>query len=343
MEKQKLVNPKWVTDFFTEICGSLDSILDIDKLTALFVNKVAEIFRVNKVSFMMIDETKSELSIKASQGLNTEAVQMRPKLGDAFGGWVAKEGKSLLVKDVEAEFPELSKNRLSRYLTKSFVIVPVKIRDKVMGVLSLTDKKDQDTFSEDDLKMLNLFSHFFALHIENINLSEKNQNLLIADSLTGLFNHRYFQEQLLEEIYRAERYKRHLSLMMFDIDNFSQYNHMYGYAVGDSALKETGAIIKENTRLADIACRYGAGEFVVILPETRLKEALIVGEKIREKINYAIFAYNRESALGMSRLTVSIGVAEHRIGLSSEELIKRLNSALQDAKQKGKNCVCAFR
>lgn len=212
-----------------------------------------------------------------------------------------------------------------------------------MGVLSLTDKKNQDIFAEDDLKILNLLSRYFALHLENINLSEKNKVLLIIDPLTDLFNHRHFQEQLLEEIYRAERYRRHLSFIMLDIDNFSQYNHIYGYAAGDNVLKQIGKIVKENTRLADISARYGPEEFIIILPETKLKDAVLVGEKIREKISYAIFTGDRESSLGMSKVTVSVGVAEHKVGLSNEDLIKRLNSALQDAKQKGKNCVCIFK
>lgn len=344
MDKQNLFNEqKGVMDLFSEIRVSLESILDIDKLMALFVNKLAEIFKVHKVSFMMIDEAKSELSIKASQGLKTGVEQIRPKLGDWFGGWVAKEGKPLLVKDIEVEFPELAKNRLSRYLTKSFVIVPVKIRDEVMGVLSLTDKKDQEIFTEDDLKILNLISHYFALHLENINLLEKNKALLIMDPLTDLFNHRYFQEQLLEEIYRAERYRRYLSLIMLDIDNFSDYNQTYGYSAGDNVLKQIGKIIKENTRLVDISARYGPEEFIVILPETKLKDAILVGEKIREKISDAIFTEDRKSSLGMSKVTVSLSVAEHKTGLDSEELIKRLNSALQEAKQKGKNCVCIFK
>jgi len=332
-------------DLLMEADTAMSVILDIDKLIAFAVNKLAEIFMANRVSFMLLDEAKGELSLKASCGLDLDAGEVKLKLGEAFGGRVAQKGDPLLVKDVEAEFPELSKNRLSRYASKSFVIVPIKIQDKVAGVLNLTDKKDQGIFTDGDLKMLTLVGRHLALHIENIRLLEKNKNLEAFDHLTGLFNHRSFQEQLSEEIYRAERYRHLLSLLMLDIDNFSSYNQNYGYSAGDSVLKQIAKIIKENTRQTDAVSRYGPEEFMIALPETKLKQANFVGEKIREKIAQAIFTGDeaRESSLGMVRLTVSVGVAEHRTGLSKEELIRQVISALQEAKQKGKNRTCVFK
>jgi len=132
---------------------------------------------------------------------------------------------------------------------------------------------------------------------------------------------------------------------MLDIDNFSSYNQNYGYSAGDSVLKQIGRIIKENTRQTDLVGRYGPEEFMIALPETKLKQANFVAEKIREKIAQAIFTGDeaRESSLGMVRLTVSVGVTEHRTGLSKEGLIRQVISALQEAKQKGKNCTCVFK
>lgn len=328
---------------FSKICASMSSILDIDKLIAFFVGGLADIFKVNRVSFMILDAAKRELFLKASEGLKISTSEVRLKVGEAFGGWVAKNGDPLLVKDVEREYPELSRNRISRYLTKSFLILPVKIREDIVGILSLTDKKDQGIFSDEDLRLLTLMVHTLTLHMENITLLEKTNSLLKIDPLTELSNHRNFQEQLSEEINRAERYHRSISLIMLDIDNFSDYNRDYGYPAGDSALKQIAKIIKENMRRIDFAGRFGPEEFAVILPETRLKEAISVAERIKEKIAHSIFTQDRTSSLEMSRITVSMGVVQHRLGLSGEELIRQLTSALEKAKQKGKNCVCAYR
>ncbi len=336
---------KWFLDSALEMCDYLGSVTDLDKLTASFVNKLADIFNVSKVSFMLLDENKGELSIKAFQGLDPAVTQARVKLGELFSGRVAKEGKPLLVKNIESEFPDLPKSRLTHYSTKSFVIVPVKLGEKIIGVVSLTDRKDQGLFSEDDLKALNLISRYFALRIENSKLLEKNKQFSVLDPLTNLFNHSYFHEQLLEEIYRAERYRRPLSIAVLDIDGFCDYNKIHGYAAGDNVLRHIGRLLKENVRQIDVPSRYGPDEFSIILPETRLKEAAFVGEKIRDKIGSAIFTEteSRKTSLGMARLTASVGIAEHSIGLTEEELDRHAATVLLEAQQKGGNCVCVFR
>lgn len=336
-------NQRQIFDFFLETFAYLESLSDSDKITTFLVERLAEIFQVNKVSYMAFDEIRQDLMIKASLGLNPIAKEKVVKLGELFVGWVAKEKKPLLVKNIDVEFPHISKERLTRYSTKSFVIMPVIIRDKVIGVFSLTDKKEVDTFNDTDIGMLKLITHYFALCIENIHLVQNSNVSLNLDSLTNLFNHRYFQEQLSEEIYRSERYHRSFSLLMLDIDNFASYNQSFGYSSGDSALQQIARIIKENIRKIDFPCRYGQEEFVIILPETRLKEAGLVAEKIRDKVESAIFSKDRTTSLEMSKLTVSVGVAEHRVGLSKDELINRMIMALGEAQEKGKNRVCLFK
>jgi diguanylate cyclase (GGDEF)-like protein len=336
---------KLFLDSVMEMCDYPGPVTDIDKLTVSFVNNLADIFNASKVSFMLLDEIKGELSVKAFQGLEPAVTQSRVKLGELFSGWVAQEGKPLLVKDIETEFPDLPKSRLTHYSTKSFIIAPIKVGEKTIGVVSLTDKRDQGLFSEEDLKMLNLVSRYFALHIENTRLREENKRLSVLDPLTDLFNHSYFHQQLIEEIYRAERYRRPLSIAILDIDKFSDYNKTHGYAAGDNVLRQTGRLIKENIRHTDVPNRYGPDEFSVILPETKLKAALFVGEKLREKIGSAIFteSESRKYSLGMARLTVSIGIAGHSIGLNEEELNRHAASALSEAQQEGGDRVCIFK
>lgn len=351
MEEQ--TKQKRIFELFSDISSQMSFISELDQLITFFVSKIAEIFKAERVSLMLLDRTKQELSIKASYGLNPPTNSTRIKLGEMFGGWVAQQGSPLLVKDVETEFPDVLKDRLPHYQTKSFVIVPIKVnsarrniyngeKDRVIGILSLTDRKNSGVFTKDDLKIIIFFCHCLALHIENIDLLD-NPDLLTVDILTSLFNHRYFQEELTEEIYRAERYRHPLSLLILDIDNFRDYNQTYGYSAGDSALKQIGRVIKENTRRVDLAARYGPEEFTVILPDTRLKQAIFVGEKIKQAIGDSVFAEDRASSLGMGRLTVSVGVTGHKIGLSKDELIQRGSKALLEAKQKGRNRICVFK
>ena len=316
---------------------------NIDKLITFFVNTIAQLFKAARVSFMFLDGNSKELSVKASYGLGVSANKAKIKLGEMFVGWVAQEREPLLVKDIEAEYPDLFKGRVSRYKTRSFIIVPITAKEGIIGIVNLTDKKDSSVFTEDDLRLARLICHYFALNVENIRLSQKNTELAIIDSLTGLFNHRYFQEHLLEEIYHAERYRQHLSLMMLDIDDFRLYNKNFGYSAGDAALKKIAAIIKENIRRVDAAVRYGPEEFMLILPKTRLKQAILVGDRIRDTIDYSVFIEDRSSSFGMAKLTASIGVTEYKIGLAKEEFTRNVISALLEAKDKGKNRICSFK
>jgi diguanylate cyclase (GGDEF)-like protein len=176
-------------------------------------------------------------------------------------------------------------------------------------------------------------------------LLEHNKLLAVTDSLTGLFSHRYFQEQLSEEMNRSERYRRPLSVVIVDIDKFTEYNQAHGYAAGDIVLKQVAQLLEGNCRKVDVVCRYGLDGFSIILPETKIKDAIFVAEKIREKMSMAVFTEDeaRKSSYGMSRLTVSIGVSEHSVGLPKDDLIRHATGALFDCQQKGGNRVCVFR
>jgi diguanylate cyclase (GGDEF)-like protein len=146
-----------------------------------------------------------------------------------------------------------------------------------------------------------------------------------------------------EEIERAQRYRRPLSLIIVDVDNFQEYNETYGYEMGDRVLKQIAQILNENLRKVDIITRYAGEQFAVILPDTNKKQAVMAAEKIRDKVASAVFVEKRTSSLAMARLTVSIGVGEYNLNNNKEEFIKQVTQAVQEAKQKGKNRVCVFK
>ena len=341
--KDSLKKHKLILDLLTELNVAMSAATDVEELASFIIDKIIEIFKVKRASFMLVDEETGQLAIKASKGLDPVVKETIMKAGDPFSGWVVKEGNPLLVKDVDSEFPDLARERLGRYNSKSFLILPIKIKDRTVGIINITDKQEQQTFSEDDLQVLSLFIYLISVHMESIKLHEKIKTTSAVDTLTELFNHRHFQERIGEEIYRSERYRHPLSVLLLDIDNFRQYNEINGYNAGDGVLKQVSVIIKENTRQVDICSRFGAEEFAVILPDTNLRHAIMVGEKLREKIASSVFVKRRDSALDMARLTVSVGVVEHKIGLTKEELVHHLESALLEAKHKGKNRVCSYR
>mgnify|MGYP001378384238 CR=1 FL=1 len=161
--------------------------------------------------------------------------------------------------------------------------------------------------------------------------------LSITDALTGLYNSRYFYDQLRLEIERADRYGHPLSLLLLDIDNFKNFNDSYGHLEGDVVLVRLGEVIRRCLRKPDSAYRFGGEEFTAILPETTGDAATILAERIRKEYEQErFFPLGRENAIYE---TVSIGVAQYIPREESRMFLKRADSNMYKAKRQGKNRV----
>ncbi|MBI2309214.1 MAG: diguanylate cyclase [Rhodocyclales bacterium] len=167
---------------------------------------------------------------------------------------------------------------------------------------------------------------------------EKFRIMSITDALTSLYNARYFHEQIEIEIRRAVRYRRPLSLLMIDIDNFKQLNDTHGHPEGDRALALVSAAIRQSCREVDTAYRYGGEEFTVILPETELELAARLAERLRQQVTATPLCTEDGTSIG---LTASFGVAELRPGDTAESLLRRADEGVYAAKRRGKNCCVA--
>jgi diguanylate cyclase (GGDEF)-like protein len=179
------------------------------------------------------------------------------------------------------------------------------------------------------------------LQKELVETNRRLELLSVTDGLTGLHNHRYFQDELTRAFEESQRYQRPLSLAMIDIDFFKKVNDTYGHAVGDDVLKRAAALFSESVRSTDLVARYGGEEFVVMMPETELADALTFAEKIRGLAE----TNPMETQSGPLPITVSIGVAsipQTKIR-STQELIVAADKALYRAKRNGRNRVEAER
>jgi diguanylate cyclase (GGDEF)-like protein/PAS domain S-box-containing protein len=163
---------------------------------------------------------------------------------------------------------------------------------------------------------------------------QKYRELAITDGLTNLYNSRYFYEQVASEVKRADRYDHPLSLLLMDIDDFKQYNDTYGHLKGNEVLIKLGEVIRNSLRDTDSGYRYGGEEFTVILPETSQDHAHIVAERIRKEFEEVGFYPGKDSAV---HKTVSIGVIQYKDKEKLENLIKRADQAMYQAKNQGKN------
>lgn len=180
-----------------------------------------------------------------------------------------------------------------------------------------------------------IFKFLSGSNIENA-YHEEIYRLTTIDGLTQIFNKRYFLETLEREIGRALRYRRELSLIMFDIDHFKLINDTYGHLAGDYVLKQLATVIRGRIRREDILSRYGGEEFAIILPEIDGYNASQFGDKIRKLTEKAQFVFEDTDI----HLTISVGVASLTQGLEdAREFVRLTDTRLYEAKRRGRNCV----
>jgi two-component system cell cycle response regulator len=180
-----------------------------------------------------------------------------------------------------------------------------------------------------------IFKFLTGSNIENA-YHEEIYRLTTVDGLTQIYNKRYFVETLEREIGRAQRYRRDLSLILFDIDHFKKVNDSFGHLAGDYVLKQLAAVIKSRIRREDILARYGGEEFAIILPEIDSYNACQFAEKIRLLTEKAVFKFEDTEI----PVTISVGVASLLADVADpSEFVKLADTKLYEAKDKGRNCV----
>jgi len=221
-------------------------------------------------------------------------------------------------------------------LIRSILCVPLLRGSERIGAIELLNKEDRVGFAHDDAELVELLGHPLAVALRNVSMFENSERLTVTDDLTKLYNYRYLMQYLDAEVKRCLRYKKKVSLLFIDIDGFKRINDRFGHVVGSQALSEMGQVFRKILRETDIVGRYGGDEFVIVLPETPLNGAMVIAERIRQKVeNYEFVAQNITI-----RLTVSLGVANcPKHTLTAEGLIKKADAAMYRAKELSKNTI----
>jgi len=278
----------------------------------------------------------------ASQFIGAGAWKLKKNAqGDVFAKYVKDSGLPLIVTDISSD------RRFTRtqnvYL--SVIAVPVEVSGGFWGILRGTSGKS-NSFSDADLRLLSILSGIISTVLNNAYLYRKIQELAITDGLTGLYTQSYFKERLREEMNRAKSNRVPLSIGILDIDFFKNINDTYGHQSGDVVLHHIAVLLRGRLRETDLICRYGGEEFGVIMLHTDKKESGRILEEIRKSIEKERFFLPVESYSPVRvKITVSIGYAELDKFTSSieDELIKKADKALYDAKKTGRNKVVEFK
>ena len=330
----------------SELTKTITHIRNYETLLQTILDKSADLLKAEQGSLMLLDHETDDLLVEAKKG-NIERVmeKIRISRGEGIAGKVAELGEAILVENLEDD-PRVKKKNRQHYKTRSFVSVPLKIDDRIIGVLNLSDKTSGEVFDKEDLKLIQSFATHAAIVMERnvfYNRAEELKKLTITDSLTGLLNRRYLNERLKDEVARSERYGHHLSLLMLDLDGFKYCNDSLGHLFGDKKLKDIAETLLNTVRSMDIVARYGGDEFMVILPETEQTLAIDIAERLRSNVEKNSILPGDASGKGPHTLSASIGIVcypDH--GKTIELLLENVDKALYRAKNKGKNRVEVF-
>lgn len=294
---------------FHDVAKALTSSLDLDSILQTIMEKMAEYFRPDTWSLLMVDPEGEELYFAIAVGTAAETLKnVRLKVGEGIAGWVAKHGERLIVPDVMND-PRFAKriDEMTKLETRSIICVPMRSKLRVLGVIQLVNV-DMEHFGDQESFFLQSLCDYAAIAIENARAVEKIQELTITDDVTGLYNARHLYKILETEVYRSARFGYEFSVLFIDLDHFKQVNDTHGHLIGSKLLSEIGYLIKAQLRLIDYAFRYGGDEFVVLLPQTGKDAALVVARRLRDTLRTGMFC--KDESLNLN-VRASIGIATY--------------------------------
>jgi len=265
----------------------------------------------------------------------SEIKDINIKFGEDIAGNVAQLKKEIIDINISnSKFYRGIIDKRINFTPNSVIALPLFIDDQIFSVLEVSNSKNNRNLSMIDFYTLSIISKITMFSMEKTKL----YNWSIRDNLTNLYNYHYFQIAFDKEIARSKRYPQNIGIIICDIDNFKKINDTFGHLAGNVVLKGVSDIIFKSIRNnVDIPIRYGGDEFLIILPETDIKGAEKVAERILNLIREAEFKFQRDKI----KATISIGVTYAKEGelINKENLIKKADDALYEAKRSGKNRV----
>ncbi len=312
------------------IAQQTTAVLDLEELLGRVCGLIQDAFRVSHVSLFLRED--HDLVLRAHHGTLTPCIPAGGRFASNTQPWARILSDSCTL--TECDLCKAPPGMKFFAETASRMCIPLVSFGQTLGVLAL-DSAKVDAFRDGDQQSLESVADICATAIQNAHYVDRVKQLAYLDGLTGIFNRRFFEMRILEEIERAHRYGTGMAVIMADIDQFKKLNDEFGHVLGDEVLRQTSSLFNQQLRKVDVVCRYGGEEFGILLTQVNGQQALAVAEKLRKLVEGWQFP-------GVPRtVTISAGAAalpEH--GTTRDELVKAADSALYAAKQMGRNAVC---
>ena len=306
------------------------AVMDLEDLLSRACSVIQQTFQVSHVSLCMREE--EDVVMRAHHGELTPCFQGTGRFPANQPPWsevIAANGtvieRNLSGKPDPVRLFKECESRMS---------IPLISFGQTHGVLTLHSSR-QNAFHENEAQPLESVADICANSIQNAHYVQRVKQLAYLDGLTGIFNRRFFELRIMEEIERARRYGTGMAVIMADIDQFKQLNDEFGHLLGDEVLRQVSSLFHQQVRKIDVVCRYGGEEFAILLTQTNEQQAMTIADKLRKLVAEWQFP-------GVPRtVTISAGVAAFPShGKTRDEIVRAADSGLYAAKQAGRNRVC---
>jgi diguanylate cyclase (GGDEF)-like protein len=322
------------------ISKELSSTIKIDEMLNKMVELARGIVPYDRCALFIADATGTGLVLRAQRGFLPEgAEEVRIAADHGLAGFVAASGRPMLFSDLKEcnRTAEIVPGAPGQERIRSFLGLPVRHQEGLVGVWVLAAEQP-GRFDAEDLEILSVVAAQAAILISNAVLHQTVERMAVTDGLTGLYNHRRFQEQLAHELDRRDRHQEPLSLLLLDIDHFKKINDTYGHPFGDRVLRTLAAELGRLARRVDFVARYGGEEFAIILVNTDRRGCRASAQRVLKAVRALRIPHEGKSFA----FTLSVGTATCPDDATSrEELVRCADRALYAAKDGGRNRAAA--
>ena len=307
------------TRALVEVTHSLAGTMDLDATLQTISESAREVFNTRAAGIELVTGDGQALETRATVGLPEDVVGLRFPIEGSFTGWVVRHGTPRATVD-PAKDPYIQPQSLDFLGHWPVAAAPIRFQGETLGALFACIRSDP--FDPEELELLNAMAEQAAIAIQNARLFAQVTELSVTDPLTGLANRRQLERELARE-FAAARRGRKLCAVIFDLDDFKQYNDAHGHLAGDEALQAFSEALKVQTRAMNLAARYGGDEFVVLLSDAHAEGAEIFIERVCETFD------EKMEGLGRGTLNVSAGLAVYRKEMpDSNVLLREADEAL---------------
>jgi diguanylate cyclase (GGDEF)-like protein len=322
-----------LADVFHEILSEQS----LDNLLERIADTLAELIPYDSLSIYQADEAQTELvPVLARDQWADEIMKSRRGFGQGITGWAVLQREPVRANQAHLDPRTVVVPGTPEDEPEALITVPLIARDSVKGALNIYRLGEDASFADEEFELATRFADAAALALDNAQIRARLEYQAQADSLTGLYNHRYFHERLRSELTRASRARDSVAVLMLDIDDFKRVNDVYGHGIGDQVLRDLAELLCGAIRGSDVVCRLGGEEFGLIMPSCDAAAALDLARRLTDSLLTLEFG-------AAGKITASFGISQGpQHAMNPRELVACAEAAMMTSKAQGKNRIVVF-